>query len=59
MSRHGEAKDIVVVSERSDETQPAITRAYHYLRNMRFRPSMENGTVVRAERIERSYRIRY
>ena len=59
VSRHGEAKDITILSEETKETQPGITRAYHYLRNVRFRPRLENGSVVRAEDVERRYQIRY
>jgi tetratricopeptide (TPR) repeat protein len=59
VSRHGEAKDITILSEKTRETQPGITRAYHYLRNVRFRPLLSEGTVVRAEDVERSYQIRY
>ncbi|MEO1081405.1 MAG: hypothetical protein AAFY29_17725 [Pseudomonadota bacterium] len=59
VSRHGEAKDITILSEETRETQSGITRAYHYLRNIRFRPKVSEGSVVRAEDIERSYRVRY
>jgi tetratricopeptide (TPR) repeat protein len=59
VSRHGEAKDITILSEKTRETQPGITRAYHYLRNVRFRPVVRAGTVVRAEDVERNYQIRY
>lgn len=59
VSRHGEAKDITILSEETRETQPGITRAYHYLRNVRFRPMIRAGSVVRAEDVERNYQIRY
>lgn len=59
VSRHGEAKDIKILSEETRDTQAGITRAYHYLRNLRFRPRLREGEVVRAEDIERSYFIRY
>ena len=59
VSRHGEAKDITILSTQTKETQSGITRAYHYLRNVRFRPRLEDGSVVRAEDIERRYQIRY
>lgn len=59
VSRHGEAKDITILSEKTHETQPGITRAYHYLRNVRFRPMVRAGSVVRAEAVERNYQIRY
>ncbi|MEE4277129.1 MAG: hypothetical protein V2I82_01530 [Halieaceae bacterium] len=59
VSRHGEAKDITILSEETRDTQPGITRAYHYLRNVRFRPMLREGTVVRAEDVERNYQIRY
>ncbi|CAN0605510.1 unnamed protein product, partial [Ectocarpus sp. 12 AP-2014] len=59
VSRHGEAKQIKILTEETRETQAGITRAYHYLRNLRFRPRVSEGTVVRAEDIERSYFIRY
>ena len=59
VSRHGEAKDIEILSPATEETQPAITRAYHYLRNVRFRPRLAEGSVVRAEDIQRNYQIRY
>jgi tetratricopeptide (TPR) repeat protein len=59
VSRHGEAKGITILSEETRETQPGITRAYHYLRNVRFRPMVRAGSVVRAEAVERNYQIRY
>ena len=59
VSRHGEAKDITILSEKTRETQPGITRAYHYLRNVRFRPMVRAGSVVRTEDVERNYQIRY
>jgi len=59
VSRHGEAKEITILSEQTRETQASITRAYHYLRNVRFRPRLDAGTVVRAEEVERRYQIRY
>lgn len=59
VSRHGEAKKIRILSETTRDTQPAVTRAYHYLRNMRFRPRVAAGSVVRAEDVERNYYIRY
>jgi len=36
-----------------------LTRAYHYLRNVRFRPSLENGKVVAADDLQRTYQVRY
>jgi len=59
VSRHGEAKEITILSEESRETQSGITRAYHYLRNMRFRPKLSGGQVVRAEDVERTYQVKY
>jgi hypothetical protein len=59
VSRHGEAKDIAIQAPDPAENQPAITRGYHYLRNMRFRPRLEEGVVVAARGLERTYRIRY
>ena len=59
VSRHGEAKDITVLSEDTRETKSATTRAYHYLRNLRFRPRLTEGSVVRAENVERRYGIKY
>lgn len=59
VSRHGEAKDITILSQNTKDSQPGITRAYHYLRNVRFRPRLSEGSVVRAEDIERSYQVRY
>ena len=59
VTRHGEAKNIEIMTPKSPETEVAITRAYHYLRNVRFRPRVSSGKVVRAEHIERTYQIRY
>ena len=59
VSRHGEAKDITILSEENRETQSGITRAYHYLRNVRFRPRLLDGQVVRAENVERTYQVKY
>jgi hypothetical protein len=59
VSRHGEAKDIEILSPAKDENQPAVTRGYKYLRDMRFRPRLTNGVVVAAKDLERTYNIRY
>jgi hypothetical protein len=59
VSRHGEAKDIEILSPRREENQPAVTRGYKYLRDMRFRPRLMNGKVVAAKDLERTYSIRY
>lgn len=59
VNRHGEAKDITVLTPETSETQVAITRGYHYLRNIRFRPRLQEGLVVAAQDLERTYHIRY
>jgi hypothetical protein len=59
VSRHGEAMDIEILSPGSEENQPAVTRGFKYLRDMRFRPRLEEGEVVAAEALERVYSIRY
>jgi hypothetical protein len=60
VSRHGEAKDIDILTKAEDKHGQAVnTRAYHYLRNLRFRPRLENGEVVDAENIRRTYQIRF
>ena len=59
VSRHGEAKDIEFLTPRSEDNQIAITRAYHYLKNVRFRPRIEAGEVVHTSGVERTYQIRY
>jgi len=59
VSRHGEAKNIEILSPDKDENQPAVTRGYKYLRDMRFRPRLTNGVVVAAKDLERTYNIRY
>lgn len=59
VNRHGEAKDIEVLTKTTEETEAAVTRAYHYLRNVRFRPGMKEGKVVRTEGVERTYNIRF
>jgi hypothetical protein len=59
VSRHGEAEDIDILSPQRDDNQPAVTRGYKYLRDMRFRPRLINGEVVAAKDLERTYNIRY
>lgn len=59
ISRHGEAKKIEILYPHEKEDQPAITRGYKYLRDMRFRPRFENGEAVAAKDIERTYNIHY
>ena len=59
VNRHGEAKDIAFLTPESEENRIAITRAYHYLRNVRFRPRVSEGSVVRTEGLERTYDIRF
>ena len=59
VSRHGEAKDIVILSPTKEENQPAVTRGYKYLRDMRFRPRVLDGEIVAAKVLQRNYNIRY
>ncbi len=59
VTRHGEAHDIEILSPDRADDQPAVTRGYKYLRDMRFRPRLEEGAVVTAAPIERTYSIRY
>ena len=59
VSRHGEAKDIEILSPLPKENQPAVTRGYKYLRDMRFRPRLSDGEIVAATDVERTYNIRY
>ncbi len=59
VSRHGEAEDIEILAPDRADNQPAVTRGYKYLRDMRFRPKLEAGDVVAAESVERIYSIRY
>jgi len=60
VTRHGEARDIQILTETTDErVQLTLTRAYQYLRNVRFRPSLENGKVVAADDLQRTYQVRY
>ena len=59
VSRHGEAKDIKILSPKPEENQPAVTRGYKYLRDMRFRPRLRDGEIVAATDLERTYNIRY
>jgi hypothetical protein len=59
VSRHGEAKHIEILSPQKEDNQPAVTRGYKYLRDMRFRPRLMDGVVVAAENVERTYNIRY
>jgi hypothetical protein len=59
VSRHGEAKDIEILSPTSESNQPAVTRGFKYLRDMRFRPRLEDGAVVATREFERVYGIRY
>jgi tetratricopeptide (TPR) repeat protein len=59
VSRHGKAIDIEILSPSSEDNQPAVTRGFKYLRDMRFRPQLDNGEVARSEEVERIYSIRY
>jgi len=59
VNRLGEAKDIEVVYPSAEEHQPAVTRAYKYLRDMRFRPRFVNGKAVTTQALERNYTIHY
>ncbi|MDJ0877904.1 MAG: tetratricopeptide repeat protein, partial [Halieaceae bacterium] len=59
VTRHGEAHDIEILSPDRSDNQPAVTRGYKYLRDMRFRPRLKDGVVVTAAAIERTYNIRY
>jgi tetratricopeptide (TPR) repeat protein len=59
VSRHGTAEEIEILSPGRDENQPAVTRGYKYLRDMRFRPKLEDGVVVAVDAVERIYNIRY
>lgn len=59
VSRHGAAKDIEILSPSSESNQPAVTRGFKYLRDMRFRPRLEDGAVVATDDLERFYGIRY
>ena len=59
VTRHGQAQEIEILSPGSEENQPAVTRGFKYLRDMRFRPLLENGAVVASGGMERTYNIRY
>jgi hypothetical protein len=59
VTRHGEAHDIEILSPDRYENQPAVTRGFKYLRDMRFRPRLEAGAVVASGALERIYNIRY
>lgn len=59
VSRLGEARDIEILAPDRTDNQPAVTRGYKYLRSMRFRPRLEDGTVVATESVERIYNLRY
>lgn len=59
VNRHGEAKSIKMLTPRSRDNQSAITRTYHYLRNVRFRPRVADGQVVKSEAMQRTYKVRY
>ncbi|WOJ92360.1 hypothetical protein R0135_11250 [Congregibacter variabilis] len=60
VSRHGEAIDINVTTDATGEhAKSTINRAYRYLRSVRFRPKLENGQVVAAANMRRTYKIRY
>jgi hypothetical protein len=59
VTRHGEAQDIEILAPDRQENQPAVTRGFKYLRDMRFRPRLEGGEVVASGAVERIYNIRY
>ncbi|WOJ97539.1 hypothetical protein R0137_02960 [Congregibacter brevis] len=60
VSRHGEAVDIDITTDATGEdAKSATNRAYKYLRSVRFRPKLQQGKVVVAENMHRTYKIRY
>lgn len=60
VSRHGVAVDIDITTDaEGEDAKSTINRAYKYLRSVRFRPKLDNGQVVMAEGIHRTYKIRY
>ena len=59
VTRLGDAKGIAILSPTAEENQPAKTRGYKFVRNMRFRPRLENGKVVASSDVERIYSIRF
>jgi hypothetical protein len=59
VTRRGEAKGIDIMSPSAEENQPAVTRGYQFVRNMRFRPRLADGKVVASDDVERIYSIRY
>ena len=59
VSRHGEARDVVILSPSSGENQSAVIRGMQYLRDMRFRPRLDGGEVVASDQVERLYSIRF
>jgi hypothetical protein len=60
VSRHGEAINLDILTQLTDEAaKSAVNRAYHYLRNVRFRPRLEDGQVVASAPMQRTYQIRY
>ena len=59
VTRLGEAKGIDIMAPSAEENQPAVTRGYQFVRNMRFRPRVEDGKVVESSDVERIYSIRY
>jgi hypothetical protein len=61
VSRHGEATDIDIQTEIDDveAAKSAVNRAYQYLRNVRFRPTLDSGQVVASAPMQRTYQIRY
>ena len=59
VSRHGEARDIEILSPLAKEDQSAVIRGLSYLRDMRFRPRVEDGQVVASGEVERIYSIRF
>jgi hypothetical protein len=60
VSRHGEAVDISIATDATGENaKSAINRGYRYLRSVRFRPRLEEGRVVAASDMHRTYKIRY
>ncbi|EAQ96415.2 hypothetical protein KT71_05307 [Congregibacter litoralis KT71] len=60
VSRHGEAVNIDIATDATGEdAKSAKNRAYKYLRSIRFRPRLEDGKVVMAENMQRTYKIRY
>lgn len=59
VSELGQARDINYLELEAERAEDAHLVLYRMLRSLRFRPVLREGTVVRADAVEREYTFQY